>query len=247
MNHFCSLRGKTRISVVHIVSYMLLLISGPVNAAVYDDFNAAGIDGNRWEIIGSGFFQPGDGYLHFSATTGKGHSLVSKELFTSGIFTMSFDDYKCNNDAPKDKGLGSIAGLALGIRSMNNWVRIERGQVKNGGYIEVNWVVPSESGHPIHVNCILSEITSGFLQIRYEDAQVSFFYRAQDTDEWTQMVKTDPRCRPALKAEPFILHPGWETDVPLFITAFPGGATSDKYFLRFKVDHIDIMLPVKAP
>ena len=221
---------------------ILLLICGTVGADVYDDFNGVGIDEQKWEISGGGFSQPGDGYLYYSGSTGDRSELISKKFYRSGVFTLSFSDYQCNNNAPSNKGLGSIAGFGLGSRASNNWVRFERGQVYSGGYIEVNWVEPNESGHPIHVNWLPSEITAGFLQIRYDGTQVSFFYRIKDTDPWRQIVKTGRDGSPISKS-PLILTPGWGREVPMFITAFPGGGKSDHYTLSFKVDKIDVGVP----
>jgi hypothetical protein len=238
MNNFCSRREKSRFWVVLLVVAILLLIPGPANAAIYDDFNGVGIDHNKWEIIGTGFSQPGDGYLHFFYRGSEGHSLVSKGLYASGIFSMAFKDYKCDNRAPGGKGLGSIAGFGLGSKSLNNWVRIMRGQIRSGGYIEVNWVVPNEPNHPIHVNWIASEIKDGFLQIHYDGKAATFFFRAKETDAWRQMPETDPDGHPS--SRPLILRPGWGAKVPMFIIAFPGGQGSDNYTLSFKVDNVDV-------
>ena len=239
-NYGLSFKGNFRIEL--FAAIISLLIAGSVKAANYDDFSGVGIDSNKWEIIGTGFSQPGDGYLHFFYKGSEGHTLISKELYASGIFTMPFNDYKCNNSAPSGKGLGSIAGFGLGSRASNNWVRFERGQVYSGGYIEVNWVEPNESGHPIHVNWLPSEITAGFLQIRYDGTQVSFFYRIKDTDPWRPIVKTGRDGYPISKS-PLMLTPGWGREVPMFINALPGGGKSDHYTLSFKVDKIDVGVP----
>jgi len=224
---------------------VLCMICGTAFADVYDDFNNQGIESNKWEVVGTGFVQPGDGWLHFLAKSGEGHSLISKERYSSGVFTLSFKDYRCDNDAPSGKGLGSIAGLGLGSRSLNNWVRIERGQIKGGGYVEVNWVSPEEPGHPIHVNWFPWEVVDGFLQIRYDGTTAAFFYRAKESDPWIQMFETDREGRTALKPRPLVLKPNWVAKVPVYITAFPGGRASDRYSLSFKVDRIDIEIPIK--
>lgn len=233
---------KTPACIWSMAIALLLLVCGNAGADVYDDFNGTGIDEQKWVTAGGGFSQPGDGYLHFSGSTGDRSGLTSIKLFQSGVFTLSFNDYKCNNNAPSGKGLGSIAGFGLGSRASNNWVRFERGQVNSGGYIEVNWVEPNESGHPIHVNWLPSEITAGFLQIRYDGTQVSFFYRVKDTDAWRPIVKTGRDGYPISKS-PLILTPGWGMEVPLFITALPGGGKSSHYTLSFKVDKVDVGVP----
>ena len=135
---------------------------------------------------------------------------------------MVAGDYSCNNNAPAALGLGSIAGLGLGTRSGNNWVRIERGQVQGSPYIEVNWVDPGEPGHPIHVNWLPSDITSGFLQLAYDGTDVTFFYRANAADPWTQMILTGQNGQPLLvdgKTLPLVITPGWGAAVPIFISA----------------------------
>jgi hypothetical protein len=145
------------------------------------------------------------------------------------------------------QGLGSIAGFGLGSKSLNNWVRLMRGQVKGGGYIEVNWVVPNEPNHPIHVNWIPSEIRDGFLQMRYDGIAVTFFYRVKRTDPWIQIPITGSNGHPSSNPRPLILKPGWETKVPLFITGFPGGKASDHYALSFKVNRVDVVPAIRMP
>jgi hypothetical protein len=228
---------------------LLLLSCDNVHAGNYGEFTGVGIDSSRWEVRGEGFSQPGDGYLHFSAAGATFQSLVSKARFPSGIFTLSFRDYSCDNQAPPGRGLGSILGLGLGDRAEKNWLRIERGQIQadprhgiTGGYLEVNWVVPGEAGTPIHVNWVPSEINAGSLQIRYDGTRVSFFYRTESTDHWTQMVKTGRGGQPITvngETQPLVLTPGWTTAVPMFIHASPGGGPSDRYTLSFKLGGVE--------
>ena len=146
---------------------------------------------------------------------------------------MPFADYFCNNNAPGGQGLGSVAAFGLGYPSGNQWVRIERGQVRSdpkpgvrGNYIEVNWVSPSAPSH-IHVNWIESDIASGSLQLRYDGIHVTFFYRALEADPWTQMVITDRYGQPVTDADnrtqPLVVTPDWKGAVPMFIRAIPGG------------------------
>lgn len=226
------------------LSVLLLLLTATVGAATYDEFNGASIDTTRWTVNGTGFSQSaGDGYLHFSAVGSAPQGMVSTALYTSGVFTMPFSDYLCNNDAPSAQGLGSIAGLGLGTRSGNNWVRIERGQVHGGGYIEVNWVNPNEAGNPIHVNWLPSSITSGIFQLVYNGTDVSFFHRTDPSDPWTQVVKTDLNGQPVLvngQTQPLVISPGWGSGVPMFVSALTGGNPSDQYGLSFKVDYVDV-------
>jgi hypothetical protein len=227
----------------------LLLFTGQLaGAEPYDDFTRAGIDSGRWESSGRGFVQPGDGYLHFAGTGPNSESLVTKQRFSSGVFTLPFRDYACDNNAPAARGLGSIAGFGLGDRQARSWVRLERGQIRpdpqhrlSGGYIETNWVNPDEPGNPIHVNWLPSEISAGFLQIRYDGARVTFFYRSQPTDRWAPVVETTKGGQPlGFSGRPFVVTPGWTTPVPLFINALPGGTPSDRYTLSFKIGAIDI-------
>lgn len=202
-------------------------------ANFYDDFSGIGIDPSKWVVIGDRFSQPGDGFLHFSATGRTFQMLRSQTVFSSGVFTMSILDYWCDNDAPHSQQLGSIVGLGLGTEG--HYVRIERGQVRAGpmgyssnigGYLEVNWIVPSEPGSRLHVDASPSAITSGFLQIRYDGTRVSFFYRTSVTQAWTRVGP--------------ILTPGWTGPVPIFIQGLPGGTWSDRYTLRFRLDSVEV-------
>ena len=181
--------------------------------------------------------------------------LTSTTVFPSGVFTMPFADYSSNNNAPAGQGLGSVVALGLGSRDSGAWVRIERGQVlgtPSGQYIEVNWCFRNSNGEwsKIYVNYVQSDITSGFLQLRYDGTNVTFFYRTLETDPWTQMVITGQGGLPVLDAngqtQPLVITPGWTTPVPMFIQALPGGAIGTPYYtLSFKVDNVRInSLPV---
>ena len=233
---------------------IVLFVTG-ADAAVYDDFIGPVIDTGKWTVTGTEFSQStDDGYLHFSATGSPPQIMASTALYASGAFTMPFSNYVCDNTAPGAQGLGSVAALGLGTRSSNNWLRIERGQVRGdpahgitGGYLEVNWVDPDEAGHPVHVNWIQSEITSGFLQAVYNGTNVTFFYREKAIDPWTQMVMTDQSGHPVLvsgQTQPLVITPGWDTAVPLFIQALTGGDLNktppDQFSLSFDVDYVDV-------
>jgi hypothetical protein len=228
--------------------FLVLFFSAASSAAVYDDFNNSGIDSSKWIIAGTGFKQPGDGYLYYSNTTPVNERLISTAVFTSGVFTMPFADYSSDNDAPPGLGLGSVVALGLGSRNDGAWVRIERGQVLGtsiGQYIEVNWAFQINGNHwsSINVNYVQSDITSGELRLRYDGTDVTFFYRAAKTDPWTQMVITGQGGRPVLDAngqvQPLVVTPGWTTAVPMFIQAIPGGAIGTlSYTLSFKVDSV---------
>jgi len=199
------------------------------NAEVYDSFQGPGIDADKWLVDGDGFSQPGDGFLHFSTHGHALQMLVSKAVFSSGVFTIFFRDYSCNNNAPTNVQRGSIVALGLGVRG--NWVRIERGQAQEypngygGGYVEANWVVPGEA--LTHLNSTPWRVASGSLQIRYDGVHVDFFYRDSKATTWTQLGRTG-------------LTPGWITPVPLFIMASPGGRPSDRYTLSFKLDRVEV-------
>lgn len=231
-----------------VVLLLLLLAYGGAGAATYDDFKGNVIDESKWEVRGDGFSQPGDGYLHFSAKGAVSRNLVSKSLFSSGVFTMPLRDYSCDNQAPIGRKIGSIAGFGLGSREKNSWVRIERGQTASsrrtgasGGYIEVNWVDPNETGNPIHVNWLWSEVPNCDLQIRYDGTQVTFFYRLKETDEWIPVPITGESGSWTIgKPQPLLLTPGWESAVPLFINGYPGGLDFDHYSLSFKAGPIEV-------
>jgi hypothetical protein len=228
----------------------VLFFSTSAGAAIYDDFTSPGINTDKWTISGDGFTQPGDGYLHYLSDTPVNEKLTSTTVFPSGIFTMPFADYSSNNNAPAGEGLGSVAALGLGSRDSGAWVRIERGQVlgtSDGQYIEVNWSFRNSNGEwsKIYVNYVQSNITSGFLQLRYDGTNVTFYYRTLKTDPWTQMVITGQGGRPVLDAkgqtQPLVVTPGWPTPIPMFIQALPGGAIGTPYYtLSFKVDSVRI-------
>jgi hypothetical protein len=238
------------IMVLLTISLTILFFSTAVGAAVYDDFNNAGIDSNKWIAAGTGFNQPGDGYLYYSGTTPVNEKLISTAIFTSGVFTMPFADYSSDNNAPPGLGLGSVVALGLGSRNSGAWVRIERGQVLGtsiGQYIEVNWAfqINGDQWSNIYVNYVQSDITSGELQLRYDGIDVTFFYRAARTDPWTQMVITGQGGQPVLDAngqvQPLVVTPGWTTAVPMFIQAIPGGAIgTSSYTLSFRVNNVRI-------
>jgi hypothetical protein len=243
-----------KIIALLVVLFAALFFSGIAGAALYDDFTNSGIDQTKWAATGLGFTQPGDGFLYYSGATSNNAKLVSTALFTSGIFTMPFNNYISDNTAPPAQGLGSVVALGLGDLSNSQWVRIERGQVQGdllhgitGGYIEVNWVLPSNPNpNRIYVNYVQSEIPSGSLQLRYDGTDVSFFYRTVDADPWTQMVITGQGGQPVLDhgaTQPLIITPGWTTAVPMFIQAVPGGTTNTPYNLSFKVDNVNVSVP----
>jgi hypothetical protein len=247
--------------LISLLSVMLMLASTGAGAAIYDDFDGPSIDTAKWTITGTGFSQSADdGYLHFWATASPAQTMVSTSLYTSGVFTMPFSDYICDNAGLPAQGLGSVAGFGLGTRSSNDWVRFERGQVQGdpahgitGGYVEVNWVSPNEAGHPIHVNWIQSDITSGSLQTVYNGTDIAFFYRSNASDPWTQMMKTGPNGQPILlngQEQPLVLTADWGMAVPMFIQALTGGnlgvTPPDQYSLSFKVDYVDVS-PVPEP
>jgi hypothetical protein len=226
----------------------VLFFTTTAGAAIYDDFAGPGIDQNKWTVTSSGFSQPGDGYLYYSGATPVKEKLTSTKVFPSGIFTMPFAEYLSDNNAPPGEGLGSVMALGLGSTESGAWVRIERGQVLGtsiGQYIEVNWSFRNSNGEwsKIYVNYVQSVITSGFLQLRYDGTNVTFYYRTLKTDPWTQMVITGQGGRPVLDAkgqtQPLIVTPGWTTPIPMFIQALPGGDDSTPYYtLSFKVDNV---------
>jgi hypothetical protein len=256
MKHlFAKLLRKNIITLLAVL-FAAVFFSGAADAALYDDFTNPGIDQTKWTATGPGFTQPGDGYLYYRGVTSNNARLISTALYTSGIFTMPFNDYISDNTAPPAQGLGSVVALGLGDQSNSQWVRIERGQVMGdlahgitGGYIEVNWVLPSSPDpNRIYVNYVQSEIASGSFQLRYDGTDVSFFYRTIETDPWTQMVITGQGGQPVLDhgaTQPLIITPGWTTAVPIFIQAVPGGniANHDNYALSFKVDNINVSVP----
>jgi len=233
MKHFFIKLPAKNITVLLVALFVVLFFFSAANAALYDDFTGSGIDTTKWTVTGNGFTQPGDGdsYLYYNGTTSNNAKLTSTALYTSGIFTMPFDDYVSNNNAPAGQGLGSVVALGLGSIGSGAWVRIERGQVLGssiGQYIEVNWAIQSDGGQ-IYVNYIQSGITSGDFQLRYDGTNVAFFYRTHETDPWTQMVITGQGGLPVLadgNTQPLVITPGWATAVPVFIQAIPGGNLS---------------------
>lgn len=226
----------------------VVFFSAAAHSAIYDDFTAPYIDPEKWTVFGSGFTQPGDGYLHYSGVTPLKERLISKKVFPSGIFTMSFSDYFSDNAAPAGEGLGSVMAIGLGSTESGAWVRIERGQVlgtPEGQYIEANWRFRNSEGEwsKIYVNYVRSDTTSGFLRLMYDGTHVSFFYRTLETDDWTPMVITGQGGQPVLdengETQPLVIMPGWTTTIPMFIDAIPGGDDgTDSYTMSFRVDFV---------
>jgi hypothetical protein len=248
MKYFFRGSSIKTIMILLITLFAALFFSASADAALYDDFAGYGIDQNKWIATGTGFTQPGDGYLYYSGVTPVNEKLISTAVFTSGIFTMPFADYSSNNTAPPGLGLGSVVALGLGSRNSGAWVRIERGQVIGasiGQYIEVNWSfqISGDQWSNIYVNYVQSDITSGELQLRYDGTDVTFYYRTAKTDPWAQMVITGQGGQPVLDADgqtqSLVITPGWTTAVPMFIQAIPGGAIgTPSYALSFKVNKV---------
>ncbi len=224
----------------------ILLVAATVHAAIYDHFTGSTIDMDKWTAVGTGFSLSDGTYLQYDGTGPYGARLVSVTRYTSGVFTMAFSDYRCSNNEPPNQGKGSIAAFGIGTTAGNNWVRIERGGVAAGGYVEVNWVDPNETNHPIHVNWLPSAVTAGFLQLRYDGTSVSFFYRPLATDPWTQMAKSSNGVPVVQNGStvPLVLRPNWGSAMPLFIIGHPGASASDT--LHFKVDSVDAAI-IPAP
>lgn len=246
-----SVRTRKTLTSLFAALLTVLFFTAAGSAAIYDNFIDSSIDTSKWIVTGTGFSQPGDGYLYYHGATPANEKLISTAVFSSGIFTMPFADYSSNNSAPPGEGLGSVMALGLGSRNSGAWVRIERGQVLGtieGQYIEVNWAfrINGDQWSNTYVNYVRSDITSGELQLRYDGTDVTFFYRTEKTDPWTQMVATGQGGQPVLDAngqvQPLVVTPGWTTAVPMFIQAIPGGAigTPYNYTLSFKVDSIKI-------
>ena len=207
---------------------------------------AAEIDGGGWTPEGAGFTLAADGAIRYSGSGPERARLVSRDRFTSGVFTLRFSGYRCDNAAPPARGLGSVAALGLGLAAENHWVRIERGQIRgrgkgagSGGYIEVNWVVP-EDPERIHVNYVESTLASGFLRIRYDGTRVTFFFRASAPDPWTPMqVLSEPGA--GAQAGSAGIPMRWPAaGVPLFLQACPGGTRGDRYTLSFAADPVEV-------
>jgi hypothetical protein len=241
------LSAKVLLRLIAILAVLSLSFPVVARAFVYDNFAGSEIDQNKWTATGAGFYQLGDGYLYYRGITPANESLVSKSLYTWGTFTMPFADYSSNNGAPPAQGLGSVVALGLGSQESGAWVRIERGQVVSpqDGYIEVNWRIRGSDGEwgKIHVNYLPSNIISGELQLRYDGVHVTFYYRTSGTDPWTQMVITGQGgLPPDGQVEPLIITPNWETAVPMFVQAIPGGAidTTPTYALSFKVESVSV-------
>ena len=103
------------VTVLSVLAAPLLLCSAMASAAIYDDFTVfkpGGYDAGKWTVEGAGFTQPGDGCLHYKGTGPATARLVSASTYSSGVFTMPFADYFCNNNAPGGQGLGRWRPLA---------------------------------------------------------------------------------------------------------------------------------------
>jgi hypothetical protein len=236
--------------MVSISITMIFLFFGKVNAGIYDDFTNIGIDANKWKITGSGFSQPGDGYLYFNDKTADPSKLVSTMHYSSGVFTMLFSDYSSNNLAPANQNKGTIAGIGLSA-GPTDYVRIERGQVlgSNGGpvgYLEVNWFDQNGVLQENYINFPNTDFLSGALQLRYDGSVVTFWYQGGTNGQWSQMMLTDhgqPLPDQNGQPQPFILTPDWITPVAMFIQAYPGDPVYPNVTLSFKVDRVEAPVP----
>jgi hypothetical protein len=92
------------------------------------------------------------------------------------------------------------------------------------------------------------EWTSGFLQLRWDGARVTFHYRASAAGPWNPMLMRGPEGEPALGADrqphPLVLEMrGAEPGVPLFLQGLPGGRGPEGYSLSFNVTGISVEAP----
>jgi hypothetical protein len=131
---------KVPMSLISLFVLLSLFFCNVAGAEVYDDFNSGSIEAAKWMIRNvlrdaPGLFTQAGGRLLFSCDRDTGESLVSTRSFTAGFFRIAFHDFRSTNNSPPAQGKGSFAAIGLGPRS--NYVRMLRGRVSTGGYMEV--------------------------------------------------------------------------------------------------------------
>jgi hypothetical protein len=229
-------RSSEKVLICLLLTFIAvsLLFCTAAEAYIYDDFSNAGIDISKWMISdpGSLFSQPGDGQLYFYSDNSlgvkppPGGALISTTSFTTGFFSMDFNNFYSSNISPGGQGLGSFAALGLGTKT--DYVRMLRGRVvsEDWGYFEANYF----DGTDLHVWYVYTDVTSGQLGLHYDGSVVSFFYN-NGLDGWQKLDTTVPDT----KGKTVTVTPGWVLPPPLFISGTPGasGVTS------FAVDNVE--------
>lgn len=206
-----------------------VLFCNTTRAEVYDDFSSENIDATKWMIRSTpggapGLFTQSKGRLHFSCNRDAGEGLVSTTSFAAGFFRIEFYEFYSTNDALPGRGMGSY--LALGLGPRDNYVRMLRGRVSTGGYLEANHF----TNNSLQLWYEPTMVAFGQLALYYDGSTVSFFYNiGLNPDRGWQRV--GPR-----------VAPGWNSSPTLFISGYPGasGRTS------FAVDNVRY-LPLPLP
>jgi hypothetical protein len=121
------------------LSFSLVLLSGPAQAYVYDDFTGSGIDTSLWVDVGpnTGLFpQPGDGYLYFNDSSGGHTDRLRSYNPVSGAFlvSMQYFDFQTINDQPPN--VGKSSAMRLRLESGNNNVGVEEGKNIGGLFFD---------------------------------------------------------------------------------------------------------------
>lgn len=116
-----------------------MILCSTAFAVTYDDFNGSGIDPSRWLWSYTGYtgsssaFSQSSGFLNYSSSANDTRDiLAATQIQFTGAFKAraSLYDFYSSNTSPWGQGLGSAAGLAVGVTE-NNAVYLVRGH--NGG------------------------------------------------------------------------------------------------------------------
>ncbi len=142
-------------------------------AYVIENFSAAAIDTGKWVVTDPvGQLSQHDGRLHFHSAKNSGSRILSKESFGPGFFSLQFYNFDSTNTSPGGMHEGFYVSLGLG--SVNNYVRMLRGRVGNGGYFEANYFADGK----LSIWYVRANAADGQLGLCFDGSNVSFYYNA---------------------------------------------------------------------
>ena len=156
---------------VALVAALIVLAAHPAGAEIIEDFSGAGIDAAKWRVIdASGLGGQHDGRFHFEGRSKGEARLVSKETMRPGFFTLRFGDFNSLNNSLSGMKEGSF--VCLGLAVGRSYVRIIRGDVRGGSYVEVNSTL--EGG--LEVSAMNVTHAEGQLGLSYDGHELKFYF-----------------------------------------------------------------------